>query len=44
MLKGLEGKELEDTVARAIRSKPQSHLMENGHSSDSRRGMSKIGG
>ncbi|MBR5381206.1 MAG: GTP 3',8-cyclase MoaA [Oscillospiraceae bacterium] len=43
-LKGLHGRELEETIAGAIRGKPQSHLMDETHRSDSLRGMSGIGG
>jgi len=43
-LSGLHGAELTEAIARAIRAKPASHVMsETGHS-DSRRGMSGIGG
>lgn len=43
-LQGLHGGELREAIARAIRAKPVSHVMsETGHS-DSRRGMSGIGG
>ncbi|MBR6259700.1 MAG: GTP 3',8-cyclase MoaA [Oscillospiraceae bacterium] len=43
-LKGLHGEELKNTVASAIKAKPQSHLMDETHHSDSLRGMSGIGG
>lgn len=43
-LRGLHGEALLEAIARAIRAKPVSHVMsETGHS-DSRRGMSGIGG
>lgn len=43
-LKGLRGEALRETIAGAIRAKPMSHHMDAEHPSESRRGMSKIGG
>lgn len=44
MLKGLHGEALLEAVAKAIHAKPQAHIMDETHRSDSLRGMSEIGG
>jgi cyclic pyranopterin phosphate synthase len=43
-LKGLHGDELLETLRAGIEGKPMRHRLEDGAASDSRRGMSAIGG